>query len=88
MFKKIISGGQIGAEPAVLDVAIGLNIPHGGYIQKGRRAPLLTLPEKYQPDEMPTASRFILMLPEKIVHCHHNNKSDHDPKSCQARFPF
>jgi hypothetical protein len=56
MFKKIISGGQIGAEQAALDVAIKLDIPHGGWIQKGRGAQRLTLPEKYQLDEMPTAS--------------------------------
>jgi len=56
MLKKIISGGQIGAEQAALDVATKLDIPHGGWIQKGRRAQRLKLPEKYQLDEMPTAS--------------------------------
>ena len=56
MLKKIISGGQIGVEQAALDIAIKLDIPHGGWIQKGRRAQRLKLPEKYQLDEMPTAS--------------------------------
>jgi len=34
--KKIISGGQTGADQAALDVAIKLGIPHGGWIPKGR----------------------------------------------------
>ena len=66
MLKKIISGGQIGAEQAALDVAIKLDIPHGGWIQKGRRAQRLTLPEKYRLDEMPTAS-FKNRIEKKIV---------------------
>ncbi len=36
MIKKIISGGQTGADQAALDVAIKLGIPHGGWIPKGR----------------------------------------------------
>jgi len=32
MIKKIISGGQTGADRAALDVAIKLGIPHGGWI--------------------------------------------------------
>jgi hypothetical protein len=36
MIKKIISGGQTGADQAGLDVAVELNIPHGGWIPKGR----------------------------------------------------
>jgi hypothetical protein len=35
MLKKIISGGQIGADVAGLDVAIKRRIPHGGAIPKG-----------------------------------------------------
>jgi len=34
--KKIISGGQIGAERAALDVAIGNGISHGGWVPKDR----------------------------------------------------
>jgi len=56
MVKKIISGGQVGADQAALDVAIKLGIPHGGWIQKGRKTQSGTLPEKYQLKEMPTAS--------------------------------
>lgn len=38
MIEKIISGGQSGADRAALDVAISLNLAHGGYCQKGRVA--------------------------------------------------
>jgi len=37
MIKKIISGGQIGAGRAALDVALKFGIPHGGWIPKGRK---------------------------------------------------
>ena len=56
MIKKMISGGQIGAEQAALDVAIKLGVSHSGWIQKGRRTQSWTLPEKYQLKEMDTAS--------------------------------
>ncbi len=56
MIKKIISGGQTGADQAALDVAIKLDIPHGGWITKGRKTEKGTLPEKYQLQEMPTGS--------------------------------
>jgi len=32
--KKIISGGQTGADQAALDFAIENNIPHGGWIPR------------------------------------------------------
>ena len=38
MIKKIFSGEQTGADRAALDVAIKFNIPHGGWIPKGRIA--------------------------------------------------
>jgi len=56
MVKKIISGGQIGADQAALDAALKLDIPHGGWIQKGRKTQSGILPEKYKLKEMPTAS--------------------------------
>ncbi|MCW5203621.1 putative molybdenum carrier protein [Desulfobulbus sp. US4] len=34
--KKIISGGQTGADRAALDAAIERGIPHGGWLPKGR----------------------------------------------------
>ena len=56
MIKKIISGGQTGADRAALDVAIRMGIPHGGWIPKGRKTEDGALPDKYQLQEMSTAS--------------------------------
>lgn len=56
MIKKIISDGQTGADRAALDVAIKFNIPHGGWIPKGRKAEDDLLPDRYQLQEMPTNS--------------------------------
>jgi hypothetical protein len=53
MLKKIISGGQTGADQAALDVAIKLGISHGGWIPKGRITEKGTLPHKYLLQEMP-----------------------------------
>jgi hypothetical protein len=55
MVKKIISGGQVGADQAALDVALKLDIPHGGWIQKGRKTQGGILPEKYKLKEMATS---------------------------------
>jgi len=55
MIKKIVSGGQTGADQAALDAAISLGIPHGGWIPKGRKTENGMLPEKYQLREMPTS---------------------------------
>lgn len=54
MLKKIISGGQTGADRAALDVAIKFNIEHGGWIPKGRKTEQGPLPMKYQLAEMET----------------------------------
>lgn len=51
---KIISGGQTGADRAGLDVAIALNIAHGGWCPKGRRALDGALDSKYLLDETPS----------------------------------
>lgn len=37
MLKKIISGGQTGADRAALDVALMFKIPHGGWIPISRK---------------------------------------------------
>ena len=55
MIRKIISGGQIGADQAALDVAIKLGFSHGGWIQKGRKTQSGILPAKYQLKELQTA---------------------------------
>ncbi len=58
MFKieKIISGGQTGADRAALDFAIEHNIPHGGWLPKGRKTEDGTLDLKYHLREMPTSN--------------------------------
>ena len=56
IIKKIISGGQTGADQAALDIAIELRIPHGGWIPKGRITEKGLLPEKYKLQEMTTSS--------------------------------
>jgi hypothetical protein len=56
MIKKIISGGQTGADQAGLDAAIKNNIPHGGAIPKGRMTENDVLPAKYNLKEMTTKS--------------------------------
>jgi hypothetical protein len=55
MIKKIISGGQTGADRAALDTAIDMGIAHGGWIPEGRKTERGPLPAKYQLQEMPTA---------------------------------
>lgn len=54
--KKIISGGQTGADQAALDVAIKLGIPHGGWIPKERKAGDDIISEKYRLHEIPFTS--------------------------------
>ena len=54
MVKKMISGGQTGADQAALDVAIKLGISHGGWIPKGRLTENGVLDDKYQLKEMET----------------------------------
>lgn len=56
MITKIITGGQTGADQGALDAAIELEIPHGGWVPKGRKTEAGTLPAKYRLQEMPTAS--------------------------------
>jgi hypothetical protein len=56
MIKKIISGGQTGADRAALDVAIKLGIPYGGWVPKGRLAENGPIPARYKLQEMPTDS--------------------------------
>ncbi len=56
MIKKIISGGQTGADQAALDTAIKLDIPHGGWLPKGRLTEAGPLPERYKLKEMASSS--------------------------------
>jgi hypothetical protein len=56
MIKKIISGGQTGADQAALDAAIQCHIPYGGWIPKGRLTEAGRLSNKYKLTEMHTDS--------------------------------
>jgi hypothetical protein len=56
MIKKIVSGGQTGADRAGLDVAIRYGIPHGGWCPKGRKAEDGIIGGHYQLLETPSAS--------------------------------
>lgn len=54
--EKIVSGGQTGVDRAALDVAITLNIPHGGWCPKGRIAENGGIPAQYLLRETPTTN--------------------------------
>lgn len=56
MIKRIISGGQTGADRAALDAAIHCNINHGGTVPKGRKAEDGEVPLWYHMDELSTTS--------------------------------
>ena len=58
MINKIMSGGRTGVERAALDVAIKLDIPHGGWIPKGRETEGGALAKKYKLIEIPASSHF------------------------------
>lgn len=51
--RKIVSGGQTGADRAGLDVAIWHDFPYGGWCPKGRRSEDGTIPSQYQLIESP-----------------------------------
>ena len=56
MLRKIISGGQTGADRAGLDFAIEVGLVHGGYIPQGRKAEDGRIDEKYQLVELSSNS--------------------------------
>ncbi len=52
--QRIISGGQTGADRGGLDAALKLNIPHGGYCPRDRKAEDGRIPGIYSMKEMDT----------------------------------
>lgn len=50
--KKIISGGQTGADRAALDAAIEMGVPHGGWVPLGRMTEKGRLPKRYNVREI------------------------------------
>ncbi len=62
---RIVSGGQTGVDRAALDVAIFLEIPHGGWCPRGRRAEDGPISKVYQLTE--TGSANYVVRTEKNV---------------------
>lgn len=63
--RRIVSGGQTGADRGGLDAAIALGIEHGGWCPRGRRAEDGTIPDHYRLDE--TTSREYAVRTERNV---------------------
>ena len=56
MLRKIISGGQTGADRAGLDFAIEAGLEHGGFVPRGRRAEDGRIPGHYHLTELSSIS--------------------------------
>jgi hypothetical protein len=56
LVKKIISGGQTGADRAALDFAIANGIPHGGWCPRGRLAEDEAIDARYELSETPSSN--------------------------------
>ena len=56
MLRKIISGGQTGADRDGLDFAIETGLEHGGYVPRGRKAEDGRIDDRYNLVELSTSS--------------------------------
>ena len=56
MLRKIIPGGQTGADRAGLDFAVEVGLAHGGYVPKERKAEDGRIHERYRLIELATNS--------------------------------
>jgi hypothetical protein len=56
MLRKIISGGQTGADRAGLDFALEVGLEHGGYVPKGRKAEDGRINDRYRMTELSNPS--------------------------------
>ena len=56
MVRKILAGGQTGADRAGLDFAIHAGLEHGGYVPRGRKAEDGRIDDKYNMVELSTNS--------------------------------
>jgi hypothetical protein len=52
--RRVISGGQTGVDRAALDWALALDIPHGGWCPRGRRAEDGLIASRYRLQETPS----------------------------------
>jgi hypothetical protein len=66
MIKRIVSGGQTGVDQAALDVAIKLDIAHGGWIPRGRLTESGELPQKYHLKET-SSSQYSVRTEKNVV---------------------
>jgi Circularly permutated YpsA SLOG family len=60
MLRKIISGGQTGADRAGPDFAIETDLEHGGYVPRGRKAEDGRIDDRYNLIELSTTAIFSL----------------------------
>ncbi|MCP3873235.1 MAG: hypothetical protein GY699_08800 [Desulfobacteraceae bacterium] len=67
VIKKIISGGQTGADIAGIDAAISCNIPYGGWLPKGRKAENGIVPEKYTDFQVMTRGGYPKRTEQNII---------------------
>src|SRR5262245_28201803 len=56
VLRKIISGGQTGADRAGLDFAIEAGLEHGGYVPRGRKAEDGRIDDRYRLVELPSGA--------------------------------
>ena len=56
MLRKVVSGGQTGADRAGLDFALEVGLEHGGYVPRGRRSEDGRVDEKYHLTELASTS--------------------------------
>lgn len=59
---QIVSGGQTGVDRAALDVALELEVAHGGWCPRGRRAEDGVIPDRYQLEETPSRNYAVRTL--------------------------
>jgi hypothetical protein len=52
MVRRIVSGGQTGADRAALDAAVRAGIAHGGWVPRGRKAEDGSIPSRYRVREL------------------------------------
>ena len=66
LIKKIVSGGQTGADRGGLDAAIQCGLPHGGWCPKGRRAEDGEIPAQYT-QQKTTSTDYLVRTEANVV---------------------
>ncbi len=65
--KKIISGGQTGADIAGIDAAISCNVPYGGWLPKGRKYEKGIVPESYTEFQVMTTGGYPKRTEQNVI---------------------